>query len=136
MLGSEPVDTPMDPNVKLIPGQGEPLGDPGRYRRLVGKLNYLTITRPDISFPHTRPRCVVREQRPYQLLVTDANWASSPTIDAFHFRYCVFIEPLCILHPIQSSMKGPNTLKLTVTSLERRSHQDVWRLVLSIQMIN
>ncbi|RVW14408.1 Retrovirus-related Pol polyprotein from transposon RE2 [Vitis vinifera] len=29
-----------------------------------------------------------------------------------------------------------NTLKLTVTSLERRSHQDVWRLVLSIQMIN
>ncbi|KAL6311415.1 hypothetical protein AAG906_035489 [Vitis piasezkii] len=47
---SEPVDTPMDPNVKLIPGQGEPLGDPGRYRRLVGKLNYLTITRPNISF--------------------------------------------------------------------------------------
>ncbi|KAJ9689309.1 hypothetical protein PVL29_014807 [Vitis rotundifolia] len=51
MLDCKPVDTPMDPNVKLIPGQGEPLGDPGRYRRLVGKLNYLTITRPDISFP-------------------------------------------------------------------------------------
>ena len=51
MLDCTPVDTPLDPNVKLIPGQGEPLGDPGRYRRLVGKLNYLTITRPDISFP-------------------------------------------------------------------------------------
>ncbi|RVW14708.1 Retrovirus-related Pol polyprotein from transposon RE1 [Vitis vinifera] len=50
-LDCKPVDTPMDPNVKLVPGQGEPLGDPGRYRRLVGKLNYLTITRPDISFP-------------------------------------------------------------------------------------
>ncbi|RVW59390.1 Retrovirus-related Pol polyprotein from transposon RE1 [Vitis vinifera] len=35
MLDCKPVDTPMDPNVKLIPGQGEPLGDPGRYRRLV-----------------------------------------------------------------------------------------------------
>lgn len=40
----------MDPNTKLVPGQGKPLKDPGRYRRLVGKLNYLTITRPDISF--------------------------------------------------------------------------------------
>ncbi|KAL6310892.1 hypothetical protein AAG906_025833 [Vitis piasezkii] len=29
MLDYKPVDTPMDPNVKLIPGQGEPLGDPG-----------------------------------------------------------------------------------------------------------
>ena len=40
MLECKPIDTPMDPNVKLVPGQGEPLRDPGRYRRLVGKLNY------------------------------------------------------------------------------------------------
>ena len=51
MLDCKPVDTPMDANVKLVPGQGEPLQDPGRNRQLVGKLNYLTITRPDISFP-------------------------------------------------------------------------------------
>ena len=51
MLDCKLVDTPMDPNVKLIPGQGEPLRDPGRYRLLVGKLDYLTITRLDISFP-------------------------------------------------------------------------------------
>ena len=25
MLDYKPVDTPMDPNVKLVPGQGEPL---------------------------------------------------------------------------------------------------------------
>ena len=36
MLDCKPVDTLMDPNVKLVPGQGEPLQDPGRYRRLVG----------------------------------------------------------------------------------------------------
>ena len=46
MLDCKPVDTPMDLNVKLVLGQGEPLRDPGRYRRLVGRLNYLTITRP------------------------------------------------------------------------------------------
>ena len=50
MLDCKPVDIPMDPNVKLVLGQGKSLGDTGRYRRLVGKLNYLTITRPDISF--------------------------------------------------------------------------------------
>ena len=51
MLDCKLVDTPMDPNAKLVPSQGEPLRDPGRYRRLVGKPNYLTITRPDIPFP-------------------------------------------------------------------------------------
>ena len=50
MLDCKPVDTPIDPNVKLVPSQGELLRDPGRYRRLVGKLNYLTITQPNISF--------------------------------------------------------------------------------------
>ncbi|RVW47783.1 Retrovirus-related Pol polyprotein from transposon RE1 [Vitis vinifera] len=92
MLDCKPVDTPMDPNVKLVPGQGEPLGDPGRYRRLVGKLNYLTITRPDISFPYTRPRCVVREQRSYSVVgYTDADWAGSPTDRRSTSGYCVFI---------------------------------------------
>ena len=53
-MGCRPIDTPMDPNVKLLnilPGQGEPLSNPERYKRLVGKLNYLTLTRTDISFP-------------------------------------------------------------------------------------
>ena len=48
MLEYIPIDTPMDSNVKLVPEQGEPLRDPGKYRRLLGRLNYLTI---DISFP-------------------------------------------------------------------------------------
>ena len=31
MLDCKPVDTPMDPNVKLVPSQGELLRDLGRY---------------------------------------------------------------------------------------------------------
>jgi transposase InsO family protein len=38
LIDCKPVDTPMDPNVKLLPNQGEPYYDPGRYRRLVGKI--------------------------------------------------------------------------------------------------
>jgi len=34
----------MDPNQKLMIDQGELFLDPERYRRLVGKLIYLTIT--------------------------------------------------------------------------------------------
>ena len=50
MIDCRPIDLLMDPNSKLLPRQGEPLTDAGRYQRLVGKLNYLTITQPDISF--------------------------------------------------------------------------------------
>ena len=32
MLDCKPVDTSMDPNVKLVPGQGKLLRDTGRYR--------------------------------------------------------------------------------------------------------
>jgi len=50
MLECKLVDAPMDPNVKLLQNQGEPYPDQGKYRRLVRKLNYLTMTRLDISF--------------------------------------------------------------------------------------
>ncbi|GJS28993.1 retrovirus-related pol polyprotein from transposon TNT 1-94 [Tanacetum coccineum] len=42
--------TPMDPIVKLNETDGYLLFDPSTYRTLVGKLLYLTITRPDLSF--------------------------------------------------------------------------------------
>lgn len=49
MQKSEPLRLPMDPHLKLTT-QGDPFPDPNSYRRLVGKLLYLTITRLDISF--------------------------------------------------------------------------------------
>lgn len=42
--------SPLDLNIKLIHGQGTPLDDPSLYMQLVGKLNFLTHTRPDLSF--------------------------------------------------------------------------------------
>ena len=48
-LGAKPCSTPMAPNVELTK-EGELFEDPERYKRLVGKLNYLTITLPDIAY--------------------------------------------------------------------------------------
>ncbi|KAL5545623.1 hypothetical protein UlMin_005310 [Ulmus minor] len=40
----------MEVNLKLSQDEGEALEDPGLYRRMIGKLLYLTITRPYISY--------------------------------------------------------------------------------------
>lgn len=49
-LHLSPVSAPLDPTVKLKANDGIPMKDPTSYRHLLGKLNYLTHTRPDLSF--------------------------------------------------------------------------------------
>ena len=43
----KPCSSPMVLGIHLT-REGKTFEDPKRYRRLVGKLNYLTVTRPDI----------------------------------------------------------------------------------------
>lgn len=43
MMEYRSIDTPMDPNAKLLAGKREPLSNSARYKRLVGKLNYLSL---------------------------------------------------------------------------------------------
>ena len=49
MLGCKPIDTPVDPSVKLDLHSGRAPVEKGQYQRLVGKLIYLSHTRPDIT---------------------------------------------------------------------------------------
>ncbi|XP_013607679.1 PREDICTED: uncharacterized mitochondrial protein AtMg00810-like [Brassica oleracea var. oleracea] len=51
LLGSKPAATPMEQHHKLALDTSPVLRDAERYRRLVGRLIYLSITRPDISYP-------------------------------------------------------------------------------------
>uniref|UniRef100_A0A2N9HCG1 Integrase catalytic domain-containing protein n=1 Tax=Fagus sylvatica TaxID=28930 RepID=A0A2N9HCG1_FAGSY len=49
-LGARTASFPMEQNLKLTNQDGALLSDPSTYRRLVGRLIYLTITRPNIVF--------------------------------------------------------------------------------------
>ena len=50
LTDSKTVDTLVELNAHLTSSGGKPLSNPSLYRRLVGSLVYLTVTRPDISY--------------------------------------------------------------------------------------
>nr|GEX13830.1 uncharacterized mitochondrial protein AtMg00810-like [Tanacetum cinerariifolium] len=50
VFNHKPSTIPLDPLKNLNLTYGDPSPDPSLYRKLVGKLIYLTITRPDLSF--------------------------------------------------------------------------------------
>lgn len=50
LLASKPVNTPIEPRVRLNNVDGEPLMDISQYRRLIARLLYLTLSRPNITF--------------------------------------------------------------------------------------
>lgn len=61
---------PLDPCVKLSPTIGTPLLDPTPYRKLVGKLNFLTNSRPDLSF-------TVQHLCQFMQAPTDSHWQAA-----------------------------------------------------------
>ena len=50
MTNSKPIKTPCYPSSRLVPHSGVALFDPTVYRSLVGALQYLTFTKPDLAF--------------------------------------------------------------------------------------
>ena len=47
----KPMSTPLDRNLKLDAASGTEECEPTQYRQLIERLIYLTITRPDLSYP-------------------------------------------------------------------------------------
>ncbi|RVW85060.1 Retrovirus-related Pol polyprotein from transposon TNT 1-94 [Vitis vinifera] len=124
LLGAAPIDTPMERGLKLS-DKSDLLKDQGRYRRLVGRLIYLTVSRPDITYAvHVLSRFmhqprkahmeaafrVVRylKNAPGQGLFfssnndfrlrayCDSDWAGCPLTRRSTTGYCVFLGPSLI----------------------------------------
>ncbi|XP_021893296.1 uncharacterized protein LOC110811191 isoform X2 [Carica papaya] len=50
LLGAKPASTPVPKRLKLTADDGNLFPEPKKYRRLVGIMLYLNMTRPDITF--------------------------------------------------------------------------------------
>ena len=120
MIGSKPVDTPMDPNLKDNRREDSTPVERGSYQRLVGKLIYLSHTRPDIAFPisvvsqHMHSPCEEHLEAVYRILrylkmtpglglhfkkhnnrdlevYTDFSWAGELTDRRSTSGYCTYV---------------------------------------------
>ncbi|GJX70294.1 ribonuclease H-like domain-containing protein [Tanacetum coccineum] len=119
MVNCNPSRTPVDTGSKLG-ADGDPVSDPTLYRSLAGSLQYLTFTRPDISYAVQQVCLYMHDPRePYfsalkrilryvqctmdygvQLFsssttdlvaYSDADWAGCPTTRRSTLWYCVFL---------------------------------------------
>ncbi|XP_066167858.1 uncharacterized protein [Oryza sativa Japonica Group] len=74
MKDCKSVSTPLAVTEKLMAHRGDPLGteDSTRYRSIVGGLQYLTLTRPDLAFAVNK-----RSSSTLVSAFSDADWAGS-----------------------------------------------------------
>ncbi|RVW37975.1 Retrovirus-related Pol polyprotein from transposon TNT 1-94 [Vitis vinifera] len=84
-------ETPMDTTVKLEESDGSAPVDKGRYQRLVGKLIYLSHTRPDIGFSVSVGLFFQRTTKKEIEIFSDADWAGSVTDRRSTSGYCSFV---------------------------------------------
>ncbi|KAI5343890.1 hypothetical protein L3X38_011766 [Prunus dulcis] len=110
LLDCKLISTPMTSKGTLSRTHGTLLADPTPYRQMVGALQYLTMTRPDIFYAvHFEAvkqilhylkgtlgvGLLVRKSPDCSFLVTysDADWAACPDTRRSTTGYCVFLGP-------------------------------------------
>ena len=144
MENSKPTKTPYCPSTRLLPHDGVALSDPTEYRSLVGALQYLTFTCPDLAFSvhqlcqfMSNPTTIHLEAAkrvlkylcgtlyhgisfsPYPLTLTafsNADWAGDPYDRRSTTGLLVFLGP----SPISWSSKKQTTVASSSTEAEYR----------------
>ena len=120
MSNCKPCPTPVDTKGKMSITSGAPYDDPTKYRQLAGALQYLTFTRPDISYavqqiclfmhdPKVEHMTALKRILRYirgtvdygthlqkssldsMLSYTDADWGGCPDTRRSTSGYCVFL---------------------------------------------
>jgi Reverse transcriptase (RNA-dependent DNA polymerase) len=89
MLGAKPVATPMATGQALSKSMGDPADDVSLYRSVVGALQYVTITCPEISF-------AVNRMSQFMQSPTSCHWAAVKRILRYlkgTINYGLFIQP-------------------------------------------
>ncbi|GJU20624.1 ribonuclease H-like domain-containing protein [Tanacetum coccineum] len=111
MVNCNPSRTPIDTDSKLGP-DGVLVQDPTLYHSLAGGLQYLTFTRPDLSYAVQQGTLELGLQlyasaTTSLLGYTDADWAGCPSTHMSTSGYCVFLETAWIrnlLHELHSPL--------------------------------
>ena len=132
LLASKPANVPMEQSAKFSSSMGEDVLNPSLYRRLIGKLLYLTLTRPDIchlvhklsqvmsspKVPHLQAAYRVLKylrKTPGQGLFLfaslelrlkayyDIDWAACPNTRRSILGFCVFLGESLIPRSVRSN---------------------------------
>lgn len=140
------LSTPMVSNLSLSSKQGNPISNPQEYRSIVGALQYITVTRPDIAFSvnkvsqfmhcplDTHFKAVKRILRylkgtlSYGMVLqrsallslvgfSDADWGSDPDDRRSITGYCIFLGA----NAIAWTSKKQQTVSRSSTEEEYRS---------------
>ncbi|XP_062217827.1 uncharacterized mitochondrial protein AtMg00810-like [Phragmites australis] len=121
MAECHPTATPVDTHAKLSGHDGALVVDPSDYRSIVGALQYLTLTRPDLAYPVQQVCLFMYDPRePHLALIkrilryvkgtidsglhhgvslvtsltaySDADWAGYPDSRCSTSGYCVYLD--------------------------------------------